>query len=193
MEALMGETSVRRMTVAEFFDWEPGDDARYELVDGVPVMMTGARNRHGDIVVNTIRSLGNKLDGSRCRPFMSDTAVRIPNGNVRRPDAGVVCGPRNDNAMYADDPRLVVEVLSPSTRESDMFGKLHEYKTVESLNHILLVEPDQPQAIHWWRAEDRGWRHLVHAGLDAVINFPELELAIRLGELYQGLEFTQQA
>jgi Uma2 family endonuclease len=186
----MGETAIRRMTVAEFFDWEPGDDRRYELVDGVPVMMTGARNRHGDIVVNAIRSFGNKLDGSRCRPFMADTAVLIPNGNVRRPDAGVVCGHRNDNAMYADAPRLVVEVLSPSTREFDMFGKCDEYKTIESLTHIVLVEPNQPQVMHFWRAEDRSWRHQVHEGLEAVIEFPDLEISISLGELYGGLEFT---
>src|ERR1700684_2147015 len=104
MEARMGETVVRRMTIAEYFDWDPGDDGRYELVNGVPVTMTGARNRHGDIVVNAIGDLRDKLRGDRCRAFMSDTAVLIPNGNVRRPGAGVVCGPRNDNAMYADAP-----------------------------------------------------------------------------------------
>ena len=189
----MGDTATRRMTVAEFFDWEPGDDSRYELVDGVPVMMKGARNRHGDIVVNTISELRGKLRGSQCRAFMSDTAVRIPNGNVRRPDAGVVCGPRDDNAMYADSPRLVVEVLSPSTRELDVSGKLDEYKTVESLNHIVLVEPDRPKAIHWWRAEDRGWRDQAYEGLESVIEFPDLQITIGLGELYQGLEFGQDA
>jgi len=186
----MGETAVRRMTVAEFFDWEPGDDRRYELVDGVPVMMTGARNRHGDVVVNTIGSLGNKLAGSPCRAFMSDTAVLIPNGNVRRPDAGVVCGPRKDDAMHADAPRLVIEVLSPSTREFDMGGKCDEYKTIDSLNHIVLVDPDEPQVTHWFRAEDRAWRQQGYKGLGAVIAFPDLDIAISLGELYRGLDFT---
>jgi Uma2 family endonuclease len=193
MEVRMGETAVRRMTVAEFFDWQPRDDGRYELVDGVPVMMTRARRRHDRIVANALRSLGNKLDGSRCIPFTADIAVLIPNGNVRLPDVGVDCGRFVDNAMYADAPRLVIEVLSPSTRDFDMFGKLDEYKTVESLTHIVLVDPDQPRAMHWWRAEDRTWRHQAHEGLEAVIAFPDLEIAIGLGELYRGLDFTRQA
>jgi Uma2 family endonuclease len=119
MEACMGETAIRRMTAAQFFDWDPGDDARYELVDGVPVMMTGARRRHDQIVVNGVGELGAKLRGHRCRPFTADTAVRIPNGNIRRPDAGVDCGRFDDDAVHADQPRLVIEVLSPSTRQFD--------------------------------------------------------------------------
>src|SRR5271165_4234712 len=177
----MGETSVRRMTAAEFFDWEPRDDGRYELVDGVPVMMARAKRKHDRIVANAIRGLGKKLDGSRCIPFTSDIAVLIPNGNIRLPDAGVDCGRFDGDAMYADAPRLVIEVLSPSTREFDMFGKLDEYKTVESLIHIVLDDPDQPQAIHWWRAEDRGWRHQAHEGLGAEIGFSDIELVISLG------------
>jgi Uma2 family endonuclease len=162
------------------------------LVDGVPVMMTGARNRHGDIVVNTLGELRDKLRGSPSRAFMSDTAVLIPNGNVRRPDAGVVCGPRNDNAMYANAPRVVIEVLSPSTREFDMIGKLDEYKTIESLNHIVLVDPDQPQVMHWSRTEDRSWRRVTLKGLDAAIEIADLQLTIGLGNLYEGLDFTPQ-
>ncbi len=189
----MGETAVRPMTAAEFFAWESGDDRRYELVDGVPVMMARAKRRHDRIVVNAIRNLGNKLEDSRCAPFTADTAVRIPNGNVRLPDAGVDCGRFDDDAMYADAPWLVIEVLSPSTRGFDMFGKLDEYKTIESLNHIVLVDPDQPQVMHWWRAEDRSWQHQAHEGLEAVIDLPDLGISISLGELYRGLDFARQA
>jgi Uma2 family endonuclease len=192
METLMGETAIRRMTVTEFLDWQPRDDGRYELVDGVPVMMTGARRRHDQIVVNGLGELRAKLRGHPCRPFTADTAVLIPNGSVRRADAGVDCGRFEDNAMYADAPRLVIEVLSPSTREFDMFGKCDEYKTIESLTHIVLVEPNQPQAMHFWRAEDRGWRHQAHEGLEAAIEFPDLQITISLGDLYDGLVFTRQ-
>jgi hypothetical protein len=45
--------------------------------------------------------------------------------------------------------------------------------------------------MHWWRAEDRGWQYRAHEGLDAVIEFPDMQIAISLGELYQGLEFGQ--
>jgi Uma2 family endonuclease len=72
-----------------------------------------------------------------------------------------------------------------------MFGKCDEYKTIESLTHILLVEPNQPQVMHFWRGDDRVWQHQAYEGLDATIELPDLEIAIGLGELYQGLEFAR--
>jgi len=148
----MGEVAVRRMTVAEFFDWEPGDGRRYELVDGVPVMTGGVR----DVAVDAFRGHRARVLGERCGRFASDTAV-----------------------------------LYPSTCDLAMFGKLDDYKSVGSLNHIVLVNPDQPQAIHWWRGEDRNWVHRAHEGLDAVIEFTDLQISIGLAGFYAGLEFGQ--
>src|SRR5215472_1659590 len=79
-EVRMDEVTLRRMTVAEFFAWEPGDEERYELVDGRPVKMTGARRRHDRIVGNLNRVLGTQLLDSPYIVFTPDTAVLIPNG-----------------------------------------------------------------------------------------------------------------
>jgi Uma2 family endonuclease len=95
--------------------------------------------------------LFNQLRGHRCRAFTADTAVRIPAGNICRPDAGIDCGTFDNDATSAYQPCLVVEVLSPSTRDLDMFGKLDEFKTVTGLAHIVLIDTDTPQAFHWSR------------------------------------------
>lgn len=141
------------MTPDEFLVWIQTQEQRYELVDGVPVATAGAKRRHDQIVVNTLRELGNQLRRVPSRPFSADTAVRIPAGNVRFPDAGVDCGTFNDDANDAAAPALVVEVLSASTRDFDLFRKLEEYKTVPSLRHAVIVNPDEPQVIHWRRPE----------------------------------------
>jgi hypothetical protein len=70
MEGPMGETTTRRTTVAEFFDWEPGDDRLYELVDGVPVAMGWAPWRRSQVIINAICELHGKLKGSRCHVFI---------------------------------------------------------------------------------------------------------------------------
>lgn len=189
----MDEVTLRRMTVAEFFDWEPGDEDRYELVDGRPVRMTGARRRHDRIVGNLNRVLGNQLLDSAYIVFTPDTAVLIPNGNVRRPDAGIDAGRDDDNLMHADLPRVVVEVLSPSTRKSDLGEKLAEYKTIESLLDILLIDPDKPEATHWSRDRTGTWRAKLHAGLATVIETADPRLALHLSEIYRGLAFPASA
>jgi Uma2 family endonuclease len=190
VEVRMDEVTLRRMTIAEFFDWEPGDEERYELVDGRPVRMTGARRRHDRILMNLHRELSTRLLGSPCIPFSPDTAVLIPNGNVRRPDAGVDCGRDDDSLMHADLPRIVIEVLSPSTRRTDLNEKLAEYKTIGSLLHVLLIDPDEPEVTHWSRDQASAWRQQSHAGLGAVIEIADPRLALGLADIYRGLAFT---
>jgi Uma2 family endonuclease len=196
VETVMLDKARRRMTPEEFYAWQETIDERYELVDGHPVlrtpdmeMMTGASRRHDQIVVNAIGELSRQLRGTDCRPFSADTAVRTVGKTRRRPDAGVECGELDDESHEAGEVRLVVEVLSPSTRELDMFGKLDEYKSIASLDHILLIEPNAPKAILWSRAADGSWEHATFEGLDVAIEMPGLGLRLKVADLYSGLTF----
>lgn len=136
------------MSAEEFLEWSLDQALRYELVDGVPVAMAGAKQQHDQIVANVHGMLYNLLRGKSCRYFTADLAVRIPAGNIRRPDAGIDRGAFDREATTAAAPLLALEVLSPSTRDFDMFGKLEEYKTVSTLAHIVIVDPDTPQVFH---------------------------------------------
>lgn len=177
----------RYMTADEFLDWQAGQDQLHELVDGAPRAMVGARSAHDRLVMNLARELGVQFRGKKCRPFSESLAVRIPAGNVRRPDIGVDCGPYDGNATSAAEPKLVIEVLSPSTRGIDQFRKVDEYKTIPGLDHILLVDPDVAEAILRSRGADGAWRAEDFVGLDAVIELPALGLTLRLADLYEGL------
>ncbi len=192
----MAERQLKRMTPDEFFEWQARQDKNYELVDGVPVLtikaMTGATERHDTVTVNAIVSLGNQLRGKPCRPRTQDKAIRIPNGRVRRPDLIVECGSPAPTSMEADEPRLVVEILSPSTMRYDRFQKLEEYKTHPAIRVILLVDTESPQ-ITVWRRAGGSWDRSEVAGLDAVIDLPEVGARLALVELYEGVEFEQRA
>lgn len=185
----MSERAASPMTAEEFLEWCQFRDGRHELVNGEPVAMAGAKRRHDQIVMNVHGMLFNQMRGHRCRPFSADTAVRIPAGNVRRPDAGIDCGTFEDEAMSAGAPFLVLEVLSPSTRDFDMFGKLEEYKTVSGLAHIVVIDPDTPQVYHWFRQPDDAWRHELLEGLHRVVEIVEIPCVLDLATLYDGLTF----
>ena len=191
----MLDKAQRRMTPEEFYAWQEGKDERYELVDGYPVprrpdieMMTGASRRHDQIVVNILRELGNQLRGTPCRVFSADTAVKTRTGR-RRPDAGVECGPLDEDAYVAGEVRLVAEVLSPSTRDFDTFGKVDEYKEIPTLDHIIIIEPNAPQAILWSRGPDQGWARSEIKGMEAAIEISSLHIRLPLEALYSGLSF----
>lgn len=104
----MPEPAARRWTVQEFFAWQERQEARYELVGGVPVRpMAGARNVHDDIVVNLLAEFRTRLRGGPCRPFTGDGSIETLPGQIRRPDLGVDCGARDPNGLTAAEPRLV--------------------------------------------------------------------------------------
>lgn len=186
----MTEAAPRRWTIEEFFAWQEGQAERYELVDGLPLrMMAGAKNVHDDIVVNVLAELRKQLRGGGCRPFTSEGSVETKSGQIRRPDVGVDCGRREPNATKASSLRVVVEVLSPTTRDFDTIGKLEEYKLIECLERIVVIEPNAPEVIVWVRGADRRWRKAVRKGLGQEIDMPEIGVTLPLAEIYDGVEF----
>ena len=179
----------QKIGIDDFYAWVATQERKCELVDGEPLMMAGANRRHDRITKNAIVSLDGKLKGRKCQPFTSDTFVRIPAGNARMPDAGVDCGEFDDDAVEASRPTLVIDILSPTTRTFDRTDKLEEYKTVESMDYILLIDPDHPLVRLYFRDGDRRWVSQRIAGLDQSIDLPLLDMVVPLHELYDGLTF----
>jgi Uma2 family endonuclease len=193
----MSERALTRMSTEEFLDWGLHQEPRHQLVDGVPVALAGTKQQHDQIVANTHGTLynlmrGKAMRGKKWRHFTVELGVRIPAGNIRCPDAGVDRGVFDSAAMTAGAPYLVLEVLSPSVRDFDMFGKLEEYKTIPTLSHIVIVDPDAPQVYHWSRCLDEVWHYALLEGVHAVIQLPEVDGVIDLGSLYEGLTFRAQ-
>ena len=190
----MAEPQLRRMTEDEFFAWQERQDRLYELVDGVPVlplkMMTGASQAHDQVVVNIIRELGNQLRGGPCRPTTDDLAVRVSTGNVRRPDVAVECGGQGSRREFTvREPRVVIEVLSPSTMTFDRIRKLPEYQAIATVSHILLVDTEAPRIDVMSRHADGRWVQTKYDGLDARIELPTIGASLNLADVFEGLTF----
>lgn len=86
-------------------------------------------------------------------------------------------------------PRMVAEVLSPTTRDFDTFEKLAEYKQVTTLDYIVAVEPNAPEVAIWSRGAERSWVRDIIQGIDAAVGMPALGVTLPLAEIYDGVEF----
>jgi Uma2 family endonuclease len=190
----MAEARRPTMTVEEFFLWQLDQDERYELVEGVPVLlrgMTGASNEHDVILVNCIIELGNRLRGKPCRVVSADTALRTSIRTTRRPDVMVECGPPLPKTYEARKPTVVIEVLPPSTRKFNLLTKLDEYRRIASLRHILLVDPDLIAAQQYSRDDAGEWKPAELRGREALIDFAAIEVSLPLGALYDRLDVPE--
>jgi Uma2 family endonuclease len=197
MDGAMSVAARQRMTADEFILWNLEQEARYELVDGFPVlkfdngpeMMAGASDQHDQIVVNLIQAL-RVLRGSPCRVKSADQAARMASGDIRYPDVTIDCGARRPDSYESVQPTVFFEVLSPSTRRFDLIRKTNEYQALPSLRHFVLLEPDRPAALLWTREEDGGWTCDEITGLERDLPLPAVGVVLTMAEVYEDVEFS---
>src|SRR5262249_51237961 len=144
---------------------------KHEYLGGFVYAMAGARNVHNLIASNTLGALHGRLRGKRCRPYNSDTKIRVRLPTQVRfyyPEVSVVCRPNPHPDPFQDEPAVIVEVLSRATRRIDEGEKKDAYLTIPSLSVYLLVEQDSPAVVAFRRTE-HGFVREVYEGLDAVL------------------------
>lgn len=174
------------VSVQDYLRAEVESPVKHEYVGGLVHAMSGGRNVHNQLATNVTAALWNRLRDKPCRAFNSDTKVRIRLPGQTRfyyPDAQVVCNPNPPDDVFQDQPVVVVEVLSDSTRRTDMGEKLEAYLTIPSLAVYLLVEPKTPAIIAYRRSE-QGFQREIWEGSEAIIPLPEIEVELPLAELY---------
>lgn len=179
------------ITVEEYLERELLSPVKHEFLGGEVHAMAGAGNRHNQIATNITIALGSRLRGKPCRPFNSDTKVRIELANHTRfyyPDAMVVCDRNRDDEQWQDRPVVIVEVLSESTRRTDLGEKREAYLAIPTLKALLIVEPNEAAATLYRRRPSGGFTHEHYSGSGERILLPEIEVELPLGEFYEGLE-----
>ncbi len=165
---------------------------RSEYINGLIRAMTGATIRHNTVSVNVQGILWSQLKGQTCRPFNSDTKIRVRHGGgtcFYYPDASVVCESNRATETFQNKPVVVIEVLSPSTRAIDLDEKLTAYLSIDSLPAYILLEQDKPLAIVMRRTPD-GFLREVHEGLASRIELPTIACSLVLDEVYLAVDFT---
>ncbi len=182
------------VSVADYLAGEKVAGAKHEYLGGHVHAMAGGSNRHNTIALNSLLALGRRLAGAPCRPFNSDTKVRVDLPDQVRfyyPDAMVVCDPNSPEEHYQERPVVLVEVLSESTRRIDLGEKRGAYLAIPSLRVLILAESEGPAVTVHRRKPDGGFAVEEYAGLDAAIPLPEIGAALPLAELYAGAGFGE--
>lgn len=175
-----------------YLEWEARQELRYELVNGEIYAMTGGTADHDTISTNLVAELRERLRGGPCRAHGANLKVRA-GLNGRYPDALIDCGPRVGDALVAQQPTVVFEVLSKSTAAIDQSLKLRDYEAIGSIKAYVLVDQDKPRVLVYARDIHGGMGSassmVLAEGLGAMIDLPVLEIAIPLRAVYEGISF----
>ncbi len=180
------------VTVEDYLLAEEKAHSRSEYIEGWVRAMSGATVRHNQVKVNCTILFGIALKGKPCRPFDSDMMLRIRKQNGMRiyyPDLQVICESNGATERFQDMPVLIMEVLSPSTRQYDLDEKLNVYLQIDSLQYYIILEQHTPSVIVL-RRTPQGFLRETYEGLDAVIELPLLGVTLPLRDIYEGVEFS---
>ena len=170
---------------------------KHEFVDGQIFAMGGASNNHGRITGNVSGEFRTHLKGKSCEPFASDMKVKTSTGSFRYPDVVVVCD--NDfieNGYATQNPVIIVEVLSRSTRKIDERDKLIEYINIPSLVEYVIIEQDIVDVTVYRKSDDF---RSTHYFLGDDIHFESIDCTLSVEEIYSRVdnqdvnEFLEQA
>jgi Uma2 family endonuclease len=177
----------RLFTIEDWLAYAGEGDTRYELIDGRIVAMNPPRTWHGAIANEIGRICANALEGRFPCRALQGAGVEIrrePKAKAYVPDNIVTCEPIEDNQPLVSAPRLVVEVLSPSTDRYDQTHKLEDYQSLPSVEEIWLVMSEMRVVLQSLRDAD-GWGKPQAFIGEAAFESPVLGTTVALTDLYR--------
>jgi Uma2 family endonuclease len=183
----------RYLSPEAYLEWEARQSTRHEYVAGEIFAMVGVTQRHNRISLNVAMVLLQGLRGRPCQVLSTEVKLRVARSAAYYyPDVLVVCGqerPIAGDQNAAEDPVLIVEVLSPST-EADRREKLAAYRGLTSVQEYALASQDRQQIEIYRRQGDIGWLYVSCEPGDEV-EFASVGLCASIAAFYEGTDVVE--
>jgi Uma2 family endonuclease len=178
---------LQQMTMAEFLAWEEQQPERHEFYRGEVFAMVGGTARHNRVILNLASRIGDHLDGTPCQVFAEAVKVGLAEGYLY-PDVMVTCGKAAaGDEQVIHDPKLVIEVLSPSTKGYDRRDKFILYRSLASLRQYVLIDPVDRRVEVFTPAGADAWTLVDQSKAEELI-LSSIDLALPMDVVFKGVE-----
>ena len=180
-------------TPDEYLDFEVNSDTRHEYINREILPMTGGTPEHNEIASILNATLRMSLKGQPFSIFVADQRLWIPDRNFYTyPDVMVVPRPLQRQQGRTDtitNPVMIAEVLSKSTKSYDRDEKFSAYRTIPTFQEYLLIDQYMPHVEQYSKTDSRKWIFTEYEDIEACISLSSIACEIRVGELYDSIEF----
>jgi Uma2 family endonuclease len=188
--------SKKKYTIQEYLEMENAATEKHEYYQGEIFAMSGAKMQHNIIAGNTFGYLLNKLKGKPCRPFSSDQRIHIESNTLfTYPDISVICGDPitlNNDEWNALNPTVIIEVLSPSTKNYDRGEKFKLYRDIATLKEYILIDSESISIEAFYINEHGNWELKEYKSIDKTLYLQAIHTALELREIYEGTKLYAQ-
>lgn len=174
-------------------------DEKYEYFDGIARLMSGGSGEH-DLIAHNIRvAIEQHFSDGPCFVRGSDMKVRIgTKANSKEhffyPDVTISCSSADERrgTKTLRSPRMVIEVLSPSTASFDRGAKRRAYQGCPTIQEIVLVDQFSQFVEIYRRDETNGnrWDYVVYQP-EQDVSLTSIGISLSMSEIYRRINFNE--
>ncbi len=176
----------------EYLAVDRAAEVKSEYHDGELFPLSAVTLSHALISAQVIGLINRQLTGTACRVAASSLRVRVSPTRFVVPDLLIFCGRARLTDEHQDtitNPKVIVEILSPSTADYDYGGKFSLYRGLASFEEYVLISQDQPRVETFRKTLNNEWVLRTHEGLDKSVVLESIKVSLQLREVYEGIEF----
>ena len=198
LAVLKPQKEPRRYTLAEYLSREEQSRELHEYYDGFITKLPMARGPHNIIVGNITTALNNAFfaKGKNYIVMGSQQLVYLPKLNFSLyPDVLTVA----DTPQYFDknevlliNPLIIIEVLSKGTSKYDRTLKFEEYKTLNSFEEYIIIDPNKCRIQTHFREEPHLWRDTSFIDLNGSLFLKSVDCSIDMSAIYRNIHFKKK-
>ncbi|MGL5193655.1 MAG: Uma2 family endonuclease [Chroococcales cyanobacterium] len=177
------------LTPEQYLELEIKSPIKHEYIEGEVLAMAGTTDTHNTIAGNLFALIRSHLRGTDCRLYFADVKAYLEQRNCfYYPDLMVTCDFQDrENSTYKRFPKLIIEVLSPSTEAFDRGDKFNDYQTLDSLEEYVLVNTKHQRVEVFRKTEEGGWLFQTYTRTEATFTLQSLKLTVSLDEVYEDV------
>ncbi|MDQ0638501.1 Uma2 family endonuclease [Pedobacter sp. W3I1] len=198
MDEIVNEPAVayqkRHYTIEEYLEMEKASTVKHEYFQGEIFAMSGATFNHNLIFSNIFGPLFFKLKGSKCIPFGSDMRMNISENTLfTYPDISIYC---NEIKHLSEDgdtilqPTVIIEILSPSTKNYDRGKKFNLYKDIPSLKEYIMIDSESVLVEAYYIDDEQNWVLHKHEEISDILNLVSMGFDVALTDIYNHISFS---
>lgn len=183
----------QKFTIEEYLVMEEAAIEKHEYYRGDIFAMSGAKMPHIRISRNLLVELTNKLIGKRCQPYGSDMRIHIKaNTLFTYPDISIICGEpetlNNDNWNVVN-PAVIIEILSPSTKNYDRGEKFKLYREIPTSKEYILMDAENVHIEIFRRNESDCWELEEYNATEQALYIRTIHENISIAAIYTGVKW----
>lgn len=191
----MQVTEQRYYSLEEYLALEEAADYKSEYIDGKILPMAGGSTNHNRIAGNFYAALNFALKAQEYEIFITDVRLWIPKRRIYTyPDVMVVAGEPeyfSDRTDTITNPKIIVEVLSVSTKGYDRSGKFEAYRTIPTFEEYLLFDQTKIYVEQFSKTAKKRWSLREYDTEDEAIALTSVQLQISLADVCNKVKFEE--